>query len=1060
MASNGISVPVHLDVDLSDLRKEGQAMGNILERSLNRNTRTRALDNLEKQINSARKRLGKLREAYEDLFRRPAEHPELFTEDMTKAYNVAKQLDDEVRKIVADYKKVHPEHVDFSNQQILGAFKSSKAGKDFGAKQVIKEWEKAKQAVQDLIDTGRAFTLDNAPVQRLTGSLEQAEQRLQELLERYRELSYYSGNSIQNALQPMVNFNQEISQTANTFRQAFGPYIQIATTAMSAFVEVTKLEIKAMTKLGSLALSVFKPLISMVKLATKAFKSMFNNIKKHNESTLKNLWRYIMMYGIGARSLYFLVRKIRNLLGDLINELAKQVPEVNDVMSKFMTAVNGVKGALASAFQPILTTVLPLLTTLMKAVSQATTTVAKFIALLTGQDYIYEATATEVDYAKSLEKTGSAAKKAKKDLEGYLSPIDEINKFQKKKDNDDDDNGDESAFSLKKVPIENSIKDFWDRIKQAWEHADFTKLGKMLGDKLAEMLAKIPWDAIRAKADQLGQSLATLLNGIMYGEFDGKSLATYIGETIAQAINTAFEFVNGFVKRFDFKELGKSIMEAIAGFLNTLDWNLITGALARLGTGIGQTLAEIFKDTETWAAAGDALGRAINALIYMIYNIFNQLDGKQIGAAISSFLNGAIDRIDTKAFATTCNEIMNDLLDALNSAIEGTKWDELGTKLAEAFVKIDFKGIFKKTAKLASNIVDAILDVLESFLDGLTQQDLEDIGTSIADAINGLDFQPERLGTVADNLLNALLTIAKTAVENIKWDELADKIKTLLEQIDWKGKIEQATEIVTQLQEGFHTLLDGALRGIFGDIGANCIEGLLAGIKEAVTAILLGPVLAPFHSIIKAIKQLFGIHSPSTVFKEIGDMIVQGFINGIQTIVQKASKVWNDLKTNTVQMFQNIWSGIKGVINSILGGVEKMVNGIINAFNSMGEKLGELDVDIPDWVPGVGGNHFELRMPKLGTISIPRLAQGAVIPPNKQFMAMLGDQKQGTNIETPLSTMIEAFNTALAQNGGGNQSITLNLMLPDRRTVAQYAIEGGQVIQMSRGVNPFLLERG
>ena len=88
------------------------------------------------------------------------------------------------------------------------------------------------------------------------------------------------------------------------------------------------------------------------------------------------------------------------------------------------------------------------------------------------------------------------------------------------------------------------------------------------------------------------------------------------------------------------------------------------------------------------------------------------------------------------------------------------------------------------------------------------------------------------------------------------------------------------------------------------------------------------------------------------------------------------------------------------------------------------------------------------------------LAQGAVIPPNKQFMAMLGDQKQGTNVETPLSTMVEAFNQALAQNGGGNQSITLNLMLPDKRTIAQYAIEGGQVLQMSRGRNPFLLERG
>jgi hypothetical protein len=52
---------------------------------------------------------------------------------------------------------------------------------------------------------------------------------------------------------------------------------------------------------------------------------------------------------------------------------------------------------------------------------------------------------------------------------------------------------------------------------------------------------------------------------------------------------------------------------------------------------------------------------------------------------------------------------------------------------------------------------------------------------------------------------------------------------------------------------------------------------------------------------------------------------------------------------------------------------------------------------------------------------IPRLAQGAVIPPNSEFLAVLGDQKQGTNIETPLETMVQAFNMAL--NARGNDTV-------------------------------------
>lgn len=50
---------------------------------------------------------------------------------------------------------------------------------------------------------------------------------------------------------------------------------------------------------------------------------------------------------------------------------------------------------------------------------------------------------------------------------------------------------------------------------------------------------------------------------------------------------------------------------------------------------------------------------------------------------------------------------------------------------------------------------------------------------------------------------------------------------------------------------------------------------------------------------------------------------------------------------------------------------------------------------------------------------IPKLAKGAVIPANREFLAVLGDQTRGTNIETPLETMIQAFEAALSNGGYG-----------------------------------------
>ena len=52
--------------------------------------------------------------------------------------------------------------------------------------------------------------------------------------------------------------------------------------------------------------------------------------------------------------------------------------------------------------------------------------------------------------------------------------------------------------------------------------------------------------------------------------------------------------------------------------------------------------------------------------------------------------------------------------------------------------------------------------------------------------------------------------------------------------------------------------------------------------------------------------------------------------------------------------------------------------------------------DVPDWVPGLGGKQFGINIPE-----IPKLATGAVIPPNQEFLAILGDQKKGKNIEAP-----------------------------------------------------------
>lgn len=145
------------------------------------------------------------------------------------------------------------------------------------------------------------------------------------------------------------------------------------------------------------------------------------------------------------------------------------------------------------------------------------------------------------------------------------------------------------------------------------------------------------------------------------------------------------------------------------------------------------------------------------------------------------------------------------------------------------------------------------------------------------------------------------------------------------------------------------------------------------------------------------------------------------------------ARFWLDLAKNCGN---GLIGGFEAAINGIIGMFEKMINWIVNGLN-------KISFDIPDWL---GGGSFGINIPNVsfGRVSIPRLAQGAVIPPNREFLAVLGDQKHGTNIEAPLQTIVDAFNIALAQNGGnyggGNTEVVLEI---DGREFGRAVVEQG-----------------
>lgn len=147
------------------------------------------------------------------------------------------------------------------------------------------------------------------------------------------------------------------------------------------------------------------------------------------------------------------------------------------------------------------------------------------------------------------------------------------------------------------------------------------------------------------------------------------------------------------------------------------------------------------------------------------------------------------------------------------------------------------------------------------------------------------------------------------------------------------------------------------------------------------------------------------------------------------TVANPLRTVFSDALNAIASAFVAIFGGIKtyvlGVINSIIATISTMINAIVDGFNII---LGFTSQPQLPSVPGTAGGGTAPSgggSAGGGSGSIPRLANGAVIPPNSQFLAMLGDQSSGTNIEAPLETIKQAVREVL----GGGDLVTVPISL-------------------------------
>ena len=149
--------------------------------------------------------------------------------------------------------------------------------------------------------------------------------------------------------------------------------------------------------------------------------------------------------------------------------------------------------------------------------------------------------------------------------------------------------------------------------------------------------------------------------------------------------------------------------------------------------------------------------------------------------------------------------------------------------------------------------------------------------------------------------------------------------------------------------------------------------------------------------------------------------VIDPIKNGFETALDAIKTKWETVFGGFKDFTKNAMNGVISMINGMLAAMAAGINAIIGALNS-------IQVKVPDWVPGIGGSAWSVAIPNVGIPAVPYLATGAVIPPNAAFLAVLGDQRNGTNIEAPADLIRQLIREEL-DGAGGDVTVTMPVYL-------------------------------
>lgn len=594
---------------------------------------------------------------------------------------------------------------------------------------------------------------------------------------------------------------------------------------------------------------------------------------------------------------------VYQLIGGAISKLAGGMMSALKTNDQFSNSLNQIKVNLMTAFYPIYNAILPAINAMMSAIATLTGQLASFIAGLFGTTYqaAKQGASGLYDNVQAMNDTGSSATKAKDKvdkLQRSLMGFDEINRIglQDKTDDDTDKNKDTNApgidfgaatgnYSTPKwmKDMQALLKDFFKPFQDAWKNQ---------GQKVIDAW-KYALGEVIGLASAIGKSFMEVwTNGT------GQKFIENLLILLADVLNIVGDIAKAFKDAWNEDGRGTALIQSLFDGLNRI--------LELL-----HSIAKSFR--EAW---NDGTGKEIAANLLEIFtNIF-----KTIGNLAEQFKKAWEQGGTGKKIFSDILTIVNGLLGHLNNMTKAT---------ADWAKKLDFSPLLKGIEKLLKNLepltdnIGAGLEWLyKNVLLPLAKFTIEDVLPVFLDALAG-----------ALKVINGVIEVLKPLFTWF-WEKFLQPLGKWVGKniVDGLQNIADVLNILGDWLAKNKNFLQSAIK-----MGTDLIDGLLKGIGDSLKNIGAWLQENLVDPIVSGVKSLFGIHSPSTVFAEIGSFLIQGLLNGISSLIGGVSDliggIWGDIKKTISDKTQEIldtskaiWGNISNAIGGAVDGAKKWVS--------------------------------------------------------------------------------------------------------------------------------------